>query len=491
MRKKFEWAPGASDYLQVFTEQNPWWTGNSVPDTLAKAVERPFAAGLLNRLLHDQPRRYQLILGPRRVGKTTCMYQAVKGLLAAGIPPEKIHWIRLDHPLLMEISLGELVRQLVKPDLAKPQSGETFVFLDEITYAKDWDKWLKTFYDDHWPIRLAGTSSSTAALRSHRMESGVGRWEEQYLSPYLFSEYLSLLKISAPLVPRATLSETLAPENLQLSLSAQLAPLRHRYMLTGGFPELLLGQAMSLEQSENILQSQRTLRSDAVERAVYKDIPQVFRVDNPPLLERLLYTLAGQITGVLSPNKIGASLNLSQTTFDRYLSYLEQSYLVFTLQNYSGREASKQSRGRKLYFVDGAVRNAALQRGVMPLSSPEEMGLLLENLVAGQLHALGKQTQTRLYYWRDGNNEVDFIYDHPSAPLAFEIGSSRSHHRAGLESFLNRYPKFHGNAYLVAPDAPLMAPSSASGIGSMPLDLLLLAVGRQTEHALGSNLQMA
>jgi uncharacterized protein len=55
--------------------------------------------------------------------------------------------------------------------------------------------------------------------------------------------------------------------------------------------------------------------------------------------------------------------NLSQPTLDRYVSYLEQTFLVFRLTNYSGNESSIQKRGRKTYFHDGAVRNAALQRG--------------------------------------------------------------------------------------------------------------------------------
>ena len=56
--------------------------------------------------------------------------------------------------------------------------------------------------------------------------------------------------------------------------------------------------------ANQVLESQRVLRSDAVERAVYKDIPQAARVDNPMMLERLLYVLAGQVTGLLSPTNI-------------------------------------------------------------------------------------------------------------------------------------------------------------------------------------------
>jgi predicted AAA+ superfamily ATPase len=129
------------------------------------------------------------------------------------------------------------------------------------------------------------------------------------------------------------------------------------------------------------------------------------------------------------------------------------------------------------------VRNAALQRGIAPLKDPTEMGLLLENLAASHLHALAQQEQVRLYHWREGDNEVDLVYHHPERPLAFEISLSASHGRRGLRAFLERYPRFRGRAFFIAPNAVAELPA-ADGIGSLPLDLLLLAVGRQADRAL-------
>lgn len=74
--------------------------------------------------------------------------------------------------------------------------------------------------------------------------------------------------------------------------------------------------------------------------------------------------LAAQVTDVLSPSKIAGELGLSQPTVDKYLSYLEQAFLVFLLPNYSGNEQTAQRHRRTVYFVDEAIRNAALQRGL-------------------------------------------------------------------------------------------------------------------------------
>lgn len=482
------WRPEGEDYERVVKEQNPWHDLAAVPDVLAPPVERPLAQRLWRLLAAPKRPRYQLILGPRRVGKTTLMYQTIRRLLHSGVPPRRLWWLRFDHPLLIGESLGRWVETLTSE---AGRGEEQYVFLDEVVYAEDWDLWLKTFYDDRWPVRIVATSSATAALRHRRLESGVGRWTEQYMPPYLFTEFLDLLDAGPTVSVEATLAETLVALRLDSARVRELAALRRRFLLVGGFPELLVAERAPDEDEEGarLLRSQQVLRSDAVERAVYKDIPQSFGLDNPMALERLLYVLAGQMTGVLSPSDICGQLGFSQPTFDRYLSYLERAFLVFTLPNYSGSESKVQRRGRKLYFVDSAVRNAALQRGLAPLDNPTELGRLVENLVAANVHALSMRTGIRLFHWREGRNEVDLVFDHPDQPLALEIGLSADHPRGGMAALLDRHPRFRGKAWIVAPDAGLFLPEkSKAGIGTVPLDLFLVAVGRQVERALDEQL---
>lgn len=487
-KRQAPWEPGEEDYLRIIQEQNPWMGSGRVPDVFAMSVERPLAGLLWRRLLNDAPRRFQLVLGPRRVGKTTAMYQTVRHLLNEGIPARRLWWFRLDHPILLQLPLGPLVQIAVR--VAKATADEpVYLFLDELTYAKNWDLWLKTFYDEQWPVRIVGTSSATAALRERHLESGVGRWEEQYLAPCLFDEYLGLLGHDVHVSTGASLGETLAGLAAEGWWVPELEPLRQKFSLVGGFPELLLAEDPEVDDETRLLKSQRVLRSDAVERAIYKDIPQAFGVSEPMLLERLLYVLGGQMTGVMSPNSICTDVGgMSQPTFDRYLSYLERAFLVFTLPNYSGSEGTIQRRGRKLYFVDGAVRNAALQRGTAPLTDPREMGLLNENLAASHLHALAQQVQVRLHHWRDKRDEVDLIFDDPVRPLAFEIGSSPAHPRRGLEALVARFPRFAGGAWYVAPGLPLRAPASDESVGTLPLELLMLAAGRQAARELANRL---
>ncbi len=496
------WRPLDDDYVRLFDEQNPWHRSGRVPSALAPESERPLAQMLWRRLVSDVPRRYQVILGPRRTGKTTVLYQTVRHLLDHGIEPQRIWWMRLDHPMLIEHDLGAHVRNIIHRSDATSQSP-AFVMLDEVVHSNQWDLWLKTFHDEKWPVRIAATSSSTGALQQRRHESGVGRWEVQFLKPCDLFEFMSLTGNLEPSTEGAIQAEdTLAATTERVSAdphdplatelckagAAQLEKARRFLIHIGGFPELFMGSPPTVaampEVADHLLSAQRILRDDAVIRAVYKDIPQTASVDNPKLLERLLYVLAAEVTGIVSPSRISSQIGVAQPTLDRHLSYLEQTYLVFTLTNYSGREALVQRRGRKAYFVDSAVRNAALQRGLAVLRDPVEQGVLLENTAASAAASLAEQAGVRLHHWRLGNHEVDLVYDDPNQPLAFEIASSVGHTRKGLLELIRRHPRLGGHSYLVAPQAGVVRPDDTSGgVGTLPLDLFLLLVGAQTRKA--------
>lgn len=481
------WQPKADDFQDVIRGQNPWWETGTVPDALARSVRRPLARHLWKRLYADDPHRFQVVLGPRRVGKTTSLYQTVEELLKAGVPKRRLWWLRLDHPLLMRVDLGEMVKAITN---TRDGNEPTFLFCDELAYAKDWDLWLKTWYDERWPLRVAASSSSTAALRQRHLESGTGRWEEQYLAPYTFPEFLELVGEGIDIPVGSTLDETVQLAVDGRVLEGPLQKRRQTFLLAGGFPELLIRLRDNREDDASILlESQRMLHSDAVERAVYKDIPQAFNVESPLVLERLLYTLAGQVAGLLSPQNLCQELGMAQPTFDRYLSYLERAFLVFTLPNFAGNESATQRRGRKLYFVDGAVRNAALQRGLRPLTDAGEMGLLLENMVAGHLYSLAQVSQSRLYHWRDRQAEVDLVFDHPEKPMAFEISTRPQHPLGGMRRFIERFPRFKGRCYLISENGTArLAANSEEGIGHLPVDLFLLALGAQVDRELQGRL---
>lgn len=492
------WTPPGHDLGALVSGWNPWWRDSEVPETFAPQYERPVVSTLTSRLQDSRRRRFHLVVGPRRVGKTTAMYQVVRHLLKNGVDRRRVRWLRMDHPYLIELPLGEIVQTWCKD---RTPEDPLFLFVDELCYGRQWDLWLKTMYDEQWPVELIATSSATADLRKGVVESGVGRWEEHYLGPFLLGEELRLTQagLVGGVAATGSLQETaraLHEEGLDFDEVR-----KHRGLLLGlgGFPEaiqahggLLLGDFREggpdpgVQIAAALQMAEESLRADAVEKVVYKDIPQAFGIDNPMLLERVLYALAARICTVLSPNSVCQEIHgLNSTTFERYLGFLDRSSLVYTLPNYSGADGARNRKGRKVYFVDGAVRNAALQRGFRAFMAPEEEGLLIENLVAAHLQVYARVTGHQLFHWRHKDSEVDFVLVGPDERVGIEVGRGRSHGRTGMRRFLDVHAEFSSSSYqALQQETLLVEPDPERGtVGRMPLDLLLLALSIEVEGA--------
>ncbi len=154
---------------------------------------------------------------------------------------------------------------------------------------------------------------------------------------------------------------------------------------------------------------------------------------------------------------------------------------TFTVPNYSLRERTVQRR-EKLYFYDSAVRNAALLRSYQVVTNREEMGQLTENVVAVALRGLQDHAGVRMHYWRDGNKEVDFIINDPRGPVAVEVASSPDHRRDHLRVLMAKRPEFEGGCYLATTSTHTHGVQvGADGIRTIPLDLLLLAIGHAAD----------
>ena len=490
---------------------NPWHETGVIGRDRVPPVERRLAQLLWRRLLGEGLRRYQVIQGPRRVGKSTVLRQTVRRLLASGVEPGRIWWLQMDNPDVKRHNLRAVMEHVIAASGAAPEQP-AYVMIDEIARAEQWDLWLKSFYDDSWPVEVLATASSIERLRGAHLESGIGRWDEQTLLPCSFSEFIELCPLRSPHTPppapaaTGRFSETLEALPPAAYASRELDDARNILMLIGGWPDLLLQTRAELDApaqepprgpdappdrasrgdvlADNVRRAQDRLRSEVVDRVIFRDIQESVDVENPARLRDLLHVLAGQVGGVMSPEKISRSLGVSQPTVRRYSELLADSYLIFSLPNYSENEQATQRRGRKVYFWDSAVRNAVLSRATTPLSRPTEHGQLLENLAASALRALGETTSTRVCYWRRGAHEVDLVYHDRNDPVAFEIATSARHSRAGLRALAESHGEFAGRCYLVAPDAELVPPRhTGDGVGSIPFNAFLLGVGAQIQLA--------
>ena len=143
--------------LKVLVSYNPWWKTGVVNPKLSKTYKRFAFYEAMKRLNQTDIRRTVVLTGTRRVGKTTIQYQMIEALLQSGVPPQKIVFISMDHPMLKLSAMNEILdcyHENIYPD------QDVYYFFDEIQYAQDWDKWLKTIYDMQPDTKVVATIST-------------------------------------------------------------------------------------------------------------------------------------------------------------------------------------------------------------------------------------------------------------------------------------------------------------------------------------------
>ena len=132
--------------LKVLSAYNPWWKTGVVNPKMTKNYKRFAFYEAMKRLSEQSIRRTVVQTGTRRVGKTTIQYQIIDELLKKGVPPQKIVFISMDHPMLKLSQFNEVL-ECYHENIYADQ--DVYYFFDEIQYASDWDRWLKIIYDNH------------------------------------------------------------------------------------------------------------------------------------------------------------------------------------------------------------------------------------------------------------------------------------------------------------------------------------------------------
>ena len=181
--------------LNVLTAYNPWWKTGAVNTNMAKTYKRFAFYEAMKRLMEPTLRRSVILTGTRRVGKTTIQYQMIDNLLTSGVAPQKIVYISMDHPIL-KLSQFEDVLACYHENIYAEQ--DVYYFFDEIQYAQDWDKWLKTIYDMQPETRVVATGSASPVLVKGSRESGAGRWTVIQVPTMSFFEYCELIGVKMP-----------------------------------------------------------------------------------------------------------------------------------------------------------------------------------------------------------------------------------------------------------------------------------------------------
>jgi len=431
--------------LKLLYSYNPWWRDGVLPKEYSRPTKRFAYNEAMKVLLHPDLKRFAILSGARRVGKTTMLYQLIEELLTTGVKPQNILYVSFDHPLLKFCSVEELLT-IYETNVSSVETA--YLFFDEIQYAADWELWLKIIFDSKPRYRLTATGSASPVIVQGASDSGVGRWTTIPVPTLSFYEYCELLAVTE----RPKLSPGVKPTNLfkmlspQLSsLMNQLTPLQkhfHRYLTVGGFPELAL--------SRDDFYAQRILREDVVDKVLKRDIPALFNIRNASMLEKVFLYLCFHSSGIINISAISKELsNTPNTTVSNYIQLLERANLIY-ISNPINLDGKKVLKARpKIYIADAAIRNAVLMLDNV-LADPEEMGIMVETSVFKHLAAFYYREQTTVGYYRKGSNdkEIDIVVDFPNGKILAEV-------------------KYRENSEIKASDAIVeMANSNTNGVVS-------------------------
>lgn len=405
--------------LDVLMQYNPWWKDGRVPDS-NNPPEKRYAFYEIRRILERQDlRRFAILSGARRVGKTTILYQLISDLLVKGVPPRNIVYLSFDNPI---IKLAGFHRVLQSYDTAFPVSGQIYFFFDEVQYAEDWQNWVKVLYDQRPALNLVATGSASPLLENGTADSGVGRWQLLKLPTLSFYEYCELLRIEGkpdlPMGIRPTQLHKLEQADLS-ELMAKLAPLSqhlNRYLMVGGFPELALASSDR--------EAQKILREDVVDKVIKRDVLMLFNVRNPLQLEKVFLYLCLHSSGIINFTTMSQELDdMNKGTLANYVQFLKQSNLIYVSDPIGlGGKAVLKSRP-KIYIADAAIRNAVLMQEDAT-TDPVEMGAMVETAIYKHIASFYYQTTSQVGYYRSskGNQkEIDVVVQLPRGRILCEI----------------------------------------------------------------------
>ena len=333
-----------------------WQRDTGIPRTQLVEIER------VAKLPHAV-----IISGLRRVGKSTLLAQ-----LAHRLGENEFYYVNFEDDRFLDFKTddaNDLYQTLVE------LFGERKIFLvDEVQNISGWERFVRRFMDMGFKFYLTG---SNASLLSRELGSRLtGRYVLVELFPFSFIEFLHFRQYTAPDLDRLTTLDT-----------ARLGQALGEYMRLGGIPEPLKYPDLPLL---------RTLYEDVL----YRDIAARYRIDEVRALKELAFFLMSNVACAVSFNKLKEHLRLgSVNTVKNYIEYLENSWLLFTLNVYDYSVKRQQIAAKKVYSIDTGLATA------VGFSFSANTGKLLENLV---FLALRRMTKEIHYYTTPAGYEVDF-----------------------------------------------------------------------------------
>lgn len=393
---------------------------------MANPYRRKEASVLLNRL-SERPRFLIFLEGPRQVGKTTLVRDALTNYAQ-------------DHYRFIPVD---------RPDSETHDPGNTVSEGD--TYSQDGRPRDAAWLIDYWQrARAASRQATEGHILVFDEVQKIPRWSETVKGLWDTdrAEGLNLHVVllgSSPLLMQKGMSESLAGR-YELIRVAHWSFLEmyeafdfdlDDYIYFGGYP----GSA-SLIRDETRWRDY--VRTSLIEPNIEKDILMMTRIDKPALLKQLFYLGCEYSGQLLSYTKmLGQLQDAGNTvTLAHYLDLLGRAGLIVGLQKYAGQQHRRRASVPKLNVLNPALMSAASKYTKTEAKADRSYwGRMVESAVGAHLHNTS-HPHCKLYYWRDSRHEVDYVIECGNKLAAIEVKSATtSSHSGGLDTFEQNFGK--------------------------------------------------
>jgi predicted AAA+ superfamily ATPase len=378
-------------------DDNTWWVDGSIP-YYKEFSKRRYFYGFYDLVIQDFPHRAVVLMGPRRIGKTVIMFQAIQDLINNGVNPKNIFYFSLDTPIYTNIPLEELISDGLKINNINIENS--YFFFDEIQYLKDWEIHLKSLVDKNRKSKFIASGSAAAALRMKSIESGAGRFTDYFLPPLTFAEYIDLNGFDK------LLTETEIDFNgprifYQTEKIEEFNKYFIDYINFGGFPEIALN-------ADKVKNPERLIQKDITDKVIMKDLPGLFGIENTLELQQFFNVLSYRTGEILDYQTVSKETKTDNKTIKKYIKYLEAAFLIKVLH----RVDSTAKRFKNITQFKVYLTNPSLYTGLFGRvnADDERFPHLVETAVYAQyLHR--EHEFLRYANWKDGKDEgeVDLI----------------------------------------------------------------------------------
>lgn len=358
---------------------------------------------ILKARMDNEERRFiQVLIGPRQVGKSTIVQQYLR--------QTKFQFISSSADDVYVADQLWLEQQWNAARQKSHVHGNCLLIIDEIQNVQGWSSKVKSLWDEDTRkmnnVKVVLLGSSRLMIQKGLTESLAGRFEKIYVSHWAYGETFDAFGLS-----------------------------EEQFAWFGSYPG-------SIPLISDYSRWKPYIQSSIIDAVIKKDILQLTRVLKPSLLENLFY-LGCQYSGqILSFNKIvGQLLDAGNTTtLTHYLSLLESSGMLSGIEKYSGGYLNRRNSIPKFMVQNTAFVGSTSKYGFDEIRMiPEQWGRVVESCVGAHFINFSHLSDYKVYYWRENNNEVDFVLENRGRCIGIEVKSTNKRQNKGMSVFVKQF----------------------------------------------------